>query len=433
MSEDESAQIVTLVGVPGIGKTRLVIELRRHVDSVADEVTWRQGRSLAYGEGVVFWALGEIVKAEAGISELDAGEVVEEKVARCVDALIADPSEGGWIAEQLATLLGANPAEGSGDRGQAFGAWRRFIEAMADRRPTVLVFEDLHWADDSLVDFIDLVADRLTAVPLLIVATARPEFLQRHSTWGGGRVNSTILNLPPLSGGDTEQLIAEFLAGDGLTMDVQSRVISQAEGNPLFVREYVRMLHDPVHTDGDGSEGTQPALPTTIHGLIAARLDALPSREKQLAQLASVVGRVWWPGAALEAEHFTASEMDEAVHLLEQRQLVRRSRRSSVPGEPELAFTHALIQDVAYHQIPRADRARYHLSVAGWIDRTTAERDDKNELIAHHLHAAAKLKQQTGDIDEELAAELQMRCGLPGTAPWRSARTRAPSPTTDPP
>jgi DNA-binding SARP family transcriptional activator len=403
MREDESAQLVTLVGVPGIGKTRLVIELRRHVESVADEVTWRQGRSLAYGEGVAFWALGEIVKAAAGISEVDSGAISEEKLERCVEALVADPAERDWITERLAALLGAeSPAEGSGDRGQSFGAWRRFIEAMADHQPTVLVFEDLHWADDALVDFIELVADRLTAVPLLIVATARPEFLQRRTTWGGGRVNSTVLNLPPLGTTDTEQLIVEFLGGDAVAVQQRLQVISQAEGNPLFVREYVRMLRDPTLGDNDDRTGALSTLPTSIHGLIAARLDALPTREKHLAQLASVIGRVWWTGAAAEAEHFTPIEMDDAIHVLEQRQLVRRSRRSRVPGEIELTFTHALIQDVAYHQIPRADRARYHLSVAGWIERATAEREDKAELLAHHLQAAFQLKQQTGDIDEAL-------------------------------
>ena len=401
--DDESAQLVSLVGVPGIGKSRLVAELRQYVDADPRETTWRQGRSLAYGEGVAFWALGEVVKAHAGIRETDSGPAAETKLRVCVTQMVDDADEVEWITTHLASLVGVESADGDvrPDRAEAFSAWRRFVEAMGDQRPTVLVFEDLHWADDALLDFIDLLADRVTTVPLLIVCTARPEFLQRRPGWGGGKPNASTLSLPPLGPAETEQLIAGFLAEDGLAGQRRSQVVAQSEGNPLFVREYVRMLRD---TDEDTliDSAEVSALPGTIHGLIAARLDALSEEDKRIAQVASVIGRVSWLGAMSALTDTPERELEEALHRLEQRQLLRRARRSAVPGETEFTFTHALIQDVAYNQIPRADRAAYHLAAADWIEGISGERDDRIELLGHHLLAAVRLRSQSGGLDAAL-------------------------------
>jgi len=414
MRDDDSAQLVSLVGVPGIGKTRLVAELRQYVDADPAETTWRQGRSLAYGEGVAFWALGEVVKAHAGIHETDSGTAAETKLRACVTQIVGDADEIDWITAHLASLVGVESANGDGrsDRAEAFSAWRRFVEAMADERPTVLVFEDLHWADEGLLDFIDLLADRVTTVPLLIVCTARPEFLQRRAGWGGGKPNASTLSLPPLAPAETEQLIAGFLAEDGLAGQRRSQVVAQSEGNPLFVREYVRMLRD---TDQDVlPESPEVSLPGTIHGLIAARLDALTEEDKRIAQVASVIGRVNWIGAISALSGTPLNELEEALYGLEQRQLLRRARRSAVPGETEFTFTHALIQDVAYNQIPRPDRAAYHVAAADWIERMSGERDDRIELLGHHLLAAVRLRWQTGGLDAALGERAGDALGKAG-------------------
>ncbi len=196
-----TSQLVTLVGVPGIGKSRLVHELRQVIDADPELITWRQGRCLAYGDGVTLWALGEIVKAQAGIHEQDQSSEAAEKIGRAVDEVLTDAADASWVQSNLLALVGlGGESELADDRsGQAFAAWRLFFEAMAERRPLVLVFEDLHWADESLLDFIDELVDWVTDVPLLVVATARPELLERRPGWGGGKLNATTLAVTPLS------------------------------------------------------------------------------------------------------------------------------------------------------------------------------------------------------------------------------------------
>ncbi|MDQ5820989.1 MAG: AAA family ATPase, partial [Actinomycetota bacterium] len=243
--DDLSPQLVTLVGVPGIGKSRLVAELFQVVDSDPDLIWWRQGRSLPYGEGLSYWALGEIVKAHAGILETDAQEAAAEKLSAMVSELAAGV-DAGWIEGHLRPLVGldATVEEGSDRRNEAFSAWRRLLEGLAERRPLVLVFEDLHWADDGLLDFVDHLADWASGVPLLVVCTARPELLDRRPGWGGGKRNAATVSISPLSNGETAQLLGALLDQLLLPAEIQSAVLARAEGNPLYAEEYVRMLQD---------------------------------------------------------------------------------------------------------------------------------------------------------------------------------------------
>ena len=388
---EREPQLVTLVGVPGIGKSRLVFELFEGLERNPELVYWRHGRSLPYGEGVTFWALGEIVKAHSGILESDTPDQAEEKLRSSVAAVIAEREEGPWVERHLRPLAGVETEEvGAGDlRSEAFAAWRRFLEALAEQRPLLLVFEDLHWADDALLDFIEHLLDWASGVPILVLATARPDLLARRSGWGGGKVNSSTMLLSPLSEAETQTLLDGLLGRSLLHADAKRTLLERAGGNPLYAEEFVRMLTD---------RGDEVALPESIQGIIAARLDALPGEEKELMQRAAVIGRVFWLGA-LGRERW---KLEERLHSLERKEFVRRERRGSVAGEAEYAFSHALVREVAYEQIPRSQRADKHRAAAEWIE-SLGRPEDHAEMLAHHRLQALEYSQAAGEHTHELA------------------------------
>jgi class 3 adenylate cyclase/tetratricopeptide (TPR) repeat protein len=378
---EESVQLVTLVGVPGIGKSRLVAELFQITEADPDLINWRQGRSLPYGERVSFWALGEIVKAHAGILESDDTATAEAKLGAMVETLAEDEREREWLVRQTRPLVGLEGAERA-EREESFAAWRRLLEAAAEQRPLILVFEDLHWADDGLLDFVDHLADWATTVPVLIVGTARPELLDRRPGWGGGKRNAFTLSIGALTDEETAVLLQRLLDRAVLDADAQQAVLKRAEGNPLYAEEYARMLSE--------HEGGDLPLPETVQGLIAARIDALAPEEKTLLQDASVIGKVFWPGAVPGGD-------DRTLHALERKEFVRRDRRSSIAGETQYAFLHALVRDVAYGQIPRAERADKHRRAAEWLASLAGDRtEDHAEMLAHHYHEALSLAKAAG-------------------------------------
>ena len=400
---EPSTQLVSVIGEPGIGKSRLVEELYEYVEVLPGLITWRRGRSLAYGEGVAFWALGEMVKAQAGILESDSAGEAQKRLSDAVAQVIVDERDREWVARHLRPLVGLGATSSGGDSGreEAFAAWRRFVEALAEQRPTVLVFEDIHWADDALLDFIDLVADRAGAIPLLLVCTARPELLERRPGWAGGKTNATTISLTPLSDADTARLVGGLLDRALLPAPVQSALLQRAEGNPLYAQEYVRMLQDrDVLVRGEGSwvlAADIRDLPESLQGIIAARLDTLSTEEKGLLQDAAVVGRTAWIGAVNAVTERTTWQAEELLHNLERKQLVQRVRRSSIQGETEFQFGHSLTRDVAYSQIRRADRAHKHEAAALWIEQLAGERDDKAELLADHYTQALSLRRAMGE------------------------------------
>jgi class 3 adenylate cyclase/tetratricopeptide (TPR) repeat protein len=399
--EDRTPQLVTLVGVPGIGKSRLVHELSRHVDADPDLVRWRQGRSLPYGEGASFWALGEMVKAEAGILETDSAVAAEAKLRETVDDTADEPAERGWLAARLRPLVGL-PAEGVGvddRRSEFFAAWRRFVEELAGRRPTVLVFEDLHWADDDLLDFVDHLVDWASDVPLLVVGTARPELLERRPGWGGGKRNAATISLTPLEDSETGALVAELMGESALPPELHDSLLARAGGNPLYAEQYVRML------DERGEEDLP--MPETVQGLIAARLDALTVEEKALLQDAAVFGKVFWLGAVSAIGGGERAHTEQLLHLLERKEFVQRARRASVAGETEYAFRHVLVRDVAYNQIPRASRAEKHRLAAQWI-AGLGRVEDHADLLAYHYVAALELARAAGADTAPLAAAARV-------------------------
>jgi class 3 adenylate cyclase len=406
---EPSTQLVSVIGEPGIGKTRLEEELYAYVEGLPGLITWRRGRSLAYGEGVAFWAFGEMVKAQAGILESDSAAVAQDKLSAAVAQVIVDERDRAWVARHVRPLVGLEAAPSGGDSGrvEAFAAWRRFVEALAENRPTVLVFEDIHWADDGLLDFIDLIADRAGAVPLLIVCTARPELFERREHWAGGKPNATTISLTSLSDEDTARLVGGLLDQSLLPAEVQQPLLAKAGGNPLYAQEYVRMLLDRellVREAGGWSlVGDAVDLPESLQGIIAARLDTLSADEKALIQDASVIGKTAWIGAVCALTERSAWEAEELLHGLERKQLVHRVRRSSIQGETEFQFGHALTRDVAYNQIRRADRAEKHEAAALWIEQLAGGRDDKAELLADHYSQALSLREAMAEPTDAVA------------------------------
>ena len=387
---ERSPQLVTLVGVPGIGKSRLLYELSQIAEAEPDLISWRQGRSLPYG-GVSFWALAEMVKAQAGILEGDTSGDAEAKLAEMAGDVLRGSPEAEWVRRHLGALVGLGEGAvpvGGDRRGEVFSAWRHFLEALADWRPLVLVFEDLHWADEGLLDFVDYLAEWAGEVPLLVVGTARPELLARRPGWGGGKPNAVTLSLAALSDEDTARLIGLLRGRAVLDAGQQAVLLARAGGNPLYAEQYVQML-------AEHGAGRQLPVPESIQAIIAARLDLLAPPDKRLLQFAAVIGKVFWSGAVagLGGEG-GAGELEEYLHGLQRRQFVRRERASSVAGETQYAFVHVLVRDVAYGQIPRAARAGQHAAAAGWIE-SLGRPDDHAEMLAHHYLSALELARAT--------------------------------------
>jgi class 3 adenylate cyclase len=406
-AQQRSVQLVTIVGEPGVGKSRLVAELFAYLKTKPELTRWRQGRCLPYGEGITFWALGEIVKAEAGILESDSAEVASAKLEAAVSP---ENPERQWLLQRLGPLVGLEAAS-SAERQELFTAWRRYLEGLAAARPSVLVFEDLHWADEALLAFLEHLAEWSEGVPLLILCTARPELYERRPGWASGQRNSHTINLPPLSDGETAELVSHLITATVLSPELEHAVLERAGGNPLYAEEFVRLLADRDL----GADGTE--LPDSLQALIAARLDTLSPERKSLLQDAAVLGKVFWVGALAEIGGRDQAELELALHELARKELVRPARVSSMEGESEYSFWHLLVRDVAYGQIPRAERARRHRAAAAWIERKAGERvEDLAEVLAHHYLQALELAEAAGDTEQagELALPARRFLALAG-------------------
>jgi class 3 adenylate cyclase/tetratricopeptide (TPR) repeat protein len=410
---ERSIQLVTIVGEPGVGKTRLVTEFAKLLAEQRDPVVWRQGRCLPYGEGITFWALGEIVKAEAGILESDGPAEAERKLVAAVERVVEDVSEREWFASRLRALVGTSVADSAGaDRDESFTAWRRFLEALALRAPLVLVIEDSHWADGALLDFLEHLADWSTEMPLFVVCTARPELFERRTAWGGGKRNSTTISLSPLTAEETAKLVAALVSQAVLPAETQSVLLERAGGNPLYAEEFARMLLDRgiLKRRGRAFEIATDDIPVpeTVQALIAARLDTLGPDQKSLLQDAAVIGKVFWAGAVASMSGVADEFAYESFHELARKEFVRPAKRSSVENEDEYSFWHVLVRDVAYGQIPRAARSRKHRAAAEWIEALARERvTDHAEFLAHHYRLALELARRAGDEGE--AQQLEER------------------------
>jgi class 3 adenylate cyclase/tetratricopeptide (TPR) repeat protein len=399
-AQQRSLQLVTVVGEPGVGKTRLVAELFAYLETKPELTRWRQGRCLPYGEGITFWALAEIVKAEAGILESDSAQVATAKLGAAVSPEEPEPE---WLLQRLAPLVGVE-AESPAARTELFTAWRRFLEGLAAARPSVLVFEDLHWADEALLAFLEHLAEWSQGVPLLVLCTARPELYERRPNWGAGLRNTTTINLAPLSDPETAELVSSLITTTVVSESLERAILERAGGNPLYAEEFVRLLQDR------GLAADQIMLPESVQALIAARLDTLSPERKSLLQDAAVLGKVFWVGALAEIGGRDSHEVELALHELVRKELVRPARTSSMEGESEYSFWHLLVRDVTYSQIPRADRGRRHRAAAAWIERRGSERiEDLAELLSHHYLQALDLAAAAGDREQAAALTAPAR------------------------
>ena len=299
-------------------------------------------------------------------------------------------AEARWLEGELRALVGLTSDGRQSAPESATAAWRRFLDAVAESGPTVLVFEDLHWADDGLLEFLDDLVDFLRSAPLMVVGTARPELLERRRTWGGGKANATTISLQPLDEEETTQLISSLLDQPLQLAEDRQTLLERAGGNPLFAEQYVRMLAE---------RGTTGDLPESVQGVIAARLDALPRPEKDLLQEAAVHGKVFWLGGVTAGSGVQAADAEDLLRALERKDFVVRERRSAVAGDTQYTFQHVLLRDVAYGQIPRRARAEKHRRAAEWIEGL-GRPDDNAELLAYHYKEALTLARAAGVEDE---------------------------------
>ena len=374
-------QLALIVGEPGIGKSRLVRELSALVDAKPQMTTWRQGYCPPFGESISYWALAEIVKGHAGIRDTDNASAVEAKL----EAMLPSGPDREWFRQRLGALLGLAAPDAS--REENFAAWLRFFQDVAAAGPTVLVFEDLHWADEALLAFLQHLTTHVASVPLMIVETTRPELFERYpSSAKGGRLNR--LQLERLSPGETTRLVAGLLGEPDDSAGIVGRVVERCDGNPFYAEQSVRLLSD---TEMDGQ------VPESVYAVIAARLDALPVEQKALLSDAAVVGSVFWDGVLTAMDSRDSREVGDMLSGLLERQLIRRIHESSMGGEREFAFVHALARDVAYRQLPRVARARRHAAVAHWLEaKAGGHPEDLADVLAHHFATALGLARAAG-------------------------------------
>jgi len=376
VSAERVPHLVTVLGPAGIGKTRLTQEF----DTVVDGLGGRSvhGRSLPYRESSAYFGFAMQVKQLCGIFDSDPPEVALAKLREHV-ADLPSGADAGEVTRHLAILLGLDTEGTVDDREELFFSVRCFIESVARDRPTLLVFEDIHWADRSLLDLIELLAARLRDLPIMLLSLARPELLDSRSAWGGGLPAYTALPLPALSAEDSRTLATLRL--QGLSSEDADRLAETAEGNPLFIEQLAATLAE--------SSGSGGSLPTTVRGIVAARLDALPASERALLLDAAVVGKTFWRGA-LERIGGEADGIPGLLGALERRDLVVRDTRSIIEGEQQYNFKHVLIREVAYELLPRARRQERHAAVARFFEDSTAELGEITTALARHWRDAGE-------------------------------------------
>jgi class 3 adenylate cyclase/tetratricopeptide (TPR) repeat protein len=421
-----AVELVTITGEPGVGKSRLVAELFTWVDQHTKLVRWRQGRCLPYGDRVTFHALSEIVKAEAGILDSDGEQAARDKLAQAVASLGAlEEADRAWVTARLGPLAGLTGQPGAG-QAERFTAWRRFLEALAGEGPLVLVVEDAQWADAELLSFLGHLVEWAENVPLLLVVTARPEFATKAPEFGAEARAVTPLALSPLGDADTAALLAGLLNATLVDAGLQAQLLERAGGNPLFAEQVVQLLTERGELRRRGRAVELTALgelpvPDSLSALITARLDTLPRPGKALLGDAAVIGRIFWSGAVAALGGRDEDGVRRSLRALARAGFVARLPRSSMTGQAEYRFAHALVRDAAYAGLPRQIRGARHLAAAGWLEAQAGDRGaDTAEVVAHHALTAFQLAQARGDNTavESLRGATARRLAAAGDRTW---------------
>jgi class 3 adenylate cyclase len=379
--EANRPRLITMLGPPGIGKSRLAGEFAAEVEQSGGRIL--TGRSMSYGTSGTYLAFRHQVKDLAGIYENDPPDIAHRKLDKTVAATL-ETDDADEVAEHIALLIGLRAAD-VGDRQVLFFSARRFVEALARKQPTLLVYEDVQWADSSLLDLVEHLASRVRDVPIVLLALGRPELLDSRPAWGSRLPSYSSIPLEPLGEEHSRELARVLLSSNGGENNAD-RLAATAEGNPLFIEELAASL-------SEGATATDK-LPTNVRAIVSARLDALPPTERSLLLDASVVGRVFWR-RALESLGWESQSLSNALDSLEQRDLVRRDRISRVGGDQQFSFKHALIRDVAYATLPRAKRRSRHAAVARFVEQDAGELDAVAPFLAHQWREA-------GDVDRAL-------------------------------
>ncbi len=407
-ARDRRLRFVSVIGQAGTGKSRLVWELNKYIDGLVEDINWHQGRSPAYGEGITFWALGEMVRKRAGLAEADDEPTTRLKIAAALATYVPDEAERHWIEPKLLQLLGIEEGR-TPEREELFAAWRTFFERVSDQATTVLVFEDIHWADEGLLDFIAHLADWATGRPILLVTLARPDFLERRPDWGAGRRDFVAVSLDPLS----DEAMGTLLTGlvPGLPESARQAILGRAEGIPLYAVETVRkLLHDGRIEWTDGAyrpvgDLARLEVPDSLHALIAARLDGLPPDDRAILQAASILGQTFQVEALAAVHGTSAADLEPRLRDLVRREVLVQNRDPRSPERGQYGFVQALIREVAYATLARRERRARHLAAARYFEGL-GEEELAGALATHYVDAFRA--SDTGSEADALAVQARI-------------------------
>ena len=386
-AEHGKVHLVSVLGVAGIGKSRLTWEFNKYIDGLVEDIWWHQGRCLAYGEGVAFWALAEMVRGRAGILEDEESSTAAGKLIASIEEHIPDEAERRFVAPRLGHLLGLEEG-GAGDQENLFAACRIFFERIADEGPSVMVFEDVHWADSALLDFIEYLVEWSRERPIFVVTLARPELAERRPNWGAGTRNFTSIFLEPLPTEQMGSLLSDPIPG--LPEEVRARILERAEGIPFYAVETVRMLIDRgilVRENGafrlEGSIDTLE-VPESLQALIAARLDGLDPQERRLLQDAAVLGRTFTHQGLVAITGLPEDEVAALLGSLVRKEVLSISIDPLLSDRGQYGFLQDLVKKVAYDTMSKRERKARHLAAAAYL-RSVVDEDEIVEVVASHL------------------------------------------------
>ncbi len=401
--EEKTARLMSIIGVAGVGKSRLAWEFFKYVDGLTETIWWHRGRCLAYGEGVAYWALNEMVRMRAGIIENEPPEEARAKLRNCVEEFVPDAEERRWVEPRLAHLVGLEEGVASDPR-DLYAAWRFFFERLAAQHLTVLVFEDLQWADSGLLDFIEYLLEWSRSSPILVITLARPDMSERRAGWGTGKRGLSSLYLDPLSPESMQQLLEGILPG--LPEDLSARIRDRAAGIPLYAVETVRMLLDRGLVVEEGGRFRAPGsldaleVPESLHALIAARLDSLDPTDRRLLQDASVLGKSFTAHSIAAISGLESTTVARILSSLVSKDLLAIQSDPRSPERGQYVFVQDLVRAIAYGTLARRDRKLRHVGAATYLESEWSEEEEVAEVVASHLVEALAAEPDAEDATE---------------------------------